>query len=162
MIAVQVGQTGNQLGFDMYDSFYNHLRYSDHSECMSSYFREVTSGVSKRWISRSVWIDTNPTTLDSCIEKSRQSRTWCLDERCTESGHVEIASNWAKGYQEFTGSFQSNSLDHIRRELERVDVHTTLMVIHSVGGGSGSGIGTHITEVLVDEVGGHSSLLLHY
>ncbi len=37
-------------------------------------------------------------------------------------------------------------------ELEHCDTSATIMFIHSMGGGTGSGLGTRITEEAADEV----------
>ena len=40
-----------------------------------------------------------------------------------------------------SGEFLSTGLDCIRRELERSDDVPSLLFLHSVGGGTGSGLG---------------------
>lgn len=152
MITINVGQAGNRLGFDIMDSLYKHLDQPEDMDLMNHYFREVRTGVSRKWIARSVWLDTETTIVDECIVRSQQSRTWMLDERCTEFRNFDIGSNWARAYQQFSNEYSTSSIDVIRKELERVDVQTTLMMIHSVGGGTGSGVGTRLTEMLQDEV----------
>jgi tubulin delta len=152
MITINVGQAGNRLGYDILDSLYNHLDRPEDRDLMNHYFREVRTGVSKKWISRSVWLDTETSAVDHCIHRSQQSRSWFLDERCAEFRDLDTGSNWARAYQQFAAEFSTASVDVIRQELERVDVQTTLMMVHSVGGGTGSGLGTRLTEILQDEV----------
>lgn len=152
MITVHIGQVGCRVGYDIYESLFEHLKHPDDRDLMSHYFREVRSGVSLKWVSRSVWLDVEPTAVEECIQQSQQSRTWSLDESSTEYRDKGSGGNWARGYQHFSGEFQDSSIDCIRRELERVDVQTTLMMVHSVGGGAGSGVGTRVTEMVQDEV----------
>ena len=51
-----------------------------------------------------------------------------------------------------TGTFRDDSIDCIRRELEEVDRCSVIAIYHSIGGGTGSGLGTRITEEIRDEV----------
>lgn len=51
-----------------------------------------------------------------------------------------------------SGNFLEISLDCIRRELEHCDLPPSLLISHSIGGGTGSGLGTKITEALSDEM----------
>ena len=45
-----------------------------------------------------------------------------------------------------SGEYLETSIDCIRKELEATDEVPTLLFLHSVGGGTGSGLGTKITE----------------
>jgi hypothetical protein len=51
-----------------------------------------------------------------------------------------------------SGSFRDDSMDCIRREMEDVDMCSVIGIFHSIGGGTGSGLGTKITEEIRDEV----------
>jgi tubulin gamma len=42
-------------------------------------------------------------------------------------------------------------MESIRREAEKADSLEAFMVVHSVAGGTGSGLGTAVTERLQDE-----------
>lgn len=55
------------------------------------------------------------------------------------------------GYQMCSGKFLDTSIDCIRRELEHCDLPPSILISHSIGGGTGSGLGTKITEVAADE-----------
>jgi len=50
-----------------------------------------------------------------------------------------------------SGEFADTALDCVRRELEFVDNCPFLIVAHSLAGGTGSGLGTRITEQIGDE-----------
>ena len=49
-----------------------------------------------------------------------------------------------------SGKFLESSLNCIRKELEHCDLPPTLLISHSIGGGTGSGLGTKITEAAGD------------
>ena len=68
--------------------------------------------------------------------------------------HIYIkgaGNNWAQGYEMCSGEFAETALDCVRRELEFVDNCPFLVVTHSLAGGTGSGLGTRITEQIGDE-----------
>jgi tubulin delta len=50
-----------------------------------------------------------------------------------------------------SGKFLETSLDCIRKELEHCDLPPSLLITHSIGGGTGSGLGTRVTEAAADE-----------
>lgn len=66
-------------------------------------------------------------------------------------------NNWAMGYVGRTasegaaGSLLANTLDAVRREAERMDLFDSIVLMHSLAGGTGSGLGSRITEEIRDE-----------
>jgi hypothetical protein len=149
MITIHAGQCGNQLGYCVMNSIFSHLNQNE--ELMGSYFRQSSHRL-PLWTARSVCLDTEPKVIHECIERSKQSKRWTLDERSSQYRHGGAGNNWAMGYQMFSADFRDESINCIRRELEHADFCTTLATIHSVGGGTGSGLGTRITEEISDEV----------
>jgi tubulin delta len=55
------------------------------------------------------------------------------------------------GYKQYGRRCGKRVLDSVRREAERADALGALVVAQSVAGGTGSGLGTAITELLQDE-----------
>ena len=51
-------------------------------------------------------------------------------------------NNWAKGYYIEGAQLLDSVLDAVRREAEQCDHLQGFQVIHSLGGGTGSGLGT--------------------
>jgi hypothetical protein len=76
---------------------------------------------------------------------------WRYDPRSILYRHGGAGNNWALGYSMASGEFLEKSLDCIRRELENCDSEAGLIFLHSLAGGTGSGLGTHITEACEDE-----------
>jgi len=161
MICIQAGQCGNQLGFCVLDSLYEHLE--EHRDLLPYFFRLRQSGRSQtepKWVARCVCIDTEPKVIHECIEHAKLSKKWTFDPNCSVYRHGGAGNNWAMGYQLCSGSFRESALDRIRHELEQVDISSTLVVMHSLGGGTGSGLGTRITEEISDEFSGSSIINL--
>ena len=126
----------------------NHFfRRSHHSDSRPGSSR---SGKAK-WTARSVCIDTEPKVIHDCISRADAMKKWFLDPKHAHYEYGGAGNNWAKGYQLCTGEFRDSSVNSIRIELEEADVSPTLLVIHSIGGGTGSGLGTKMSEEIYDE-----------
>ncbi|CAM9247334.1 unnamed protein product [Ectocarpus sp. 12 AP-2014] len=94
---------------------------------------------------------------------------WRYDSGTQVCCHAQggAANNWAYGYHAHGATFTEACLEGVRRETERCDRLTGLCILHSLAGGTGSGLGTCLTEALRDElpsafllntvVGAHSS-----
>mgnify|MGYP006087388223 CR=1 FL=1 len=71
----------------------------------------------------------------------------------TYNGGVGAGSgnNWAQGYQEYGTKYTDNILELIRTQVECCESLQSFFVMHSTGGGTGSGLGSKVVEVLEDE-----------
>ena len=59
-------------------------------------------------------------------------------------------NNWAQGYSEYGPMYHEDLLESIRKESESCDSLASFFLIHSVGGGTGSGLGSYLTQILED------------
>ncbi len=59
-------------------------------------------------------------------------------------------NNWAVGYQEYGPRFRQELIDKILRQVEQCSSLSTFVLIHSLGGGTGSGLGSYINELLLE------------
>jgi len=152
VVLVEVGQCGNQLGYSILDSLYGHLKGSDEELEMETFFRSSSrrQGDSK-WCARAVCIDTEPKVVNECLWRAQSTARWSFDPSSVVYRHGGAGNNWAMGYQMCSGKFLETSLECIRRELELCDHVPSLLLAHSVAGGTGSGLGTHLTEASADE-----------
>lgn len=167
-IFVNAGQCGNQLGYSVLDSLFSHLSSessssSNHTQDIwggdvemnvNSFFRQSrgTTGRRERMIARAVCLDTEPKVVNECLQRTMNSKhRWTYDQKCITYRHGGAGNNWAMGYEMCSGDFLEAAMDSIRRELEHCDVSPCLILTHSVAGGTGSGLGTRITETSCDE-----------
>jgi hypothetical protein len=73
-------------------------------------------------------------------------------------------NNWAVGYYRYGVSHREELLEAVRHAAEACDCLQSFMVLHSMGGGTGSGLGTSVLGMLRDEYpevyvnGAHTSL----
>lgn len=60
-------------------------------------------------------------------------------------------NNWAVGHKHYGPLYHETLLESIRHEAEHCDSLASFFIMHSVGGGTGSGLGTYLTQQLADE-----------
>ena len=63
--------------------------------------------------------------------------------------HGGAGNNWALGYEMASGKFMRVTLNCIRRELEACDKPAVLTFIHSLAGGTGSGLGKKVPNMMI-------------
>jgi tubulin epsilon len=63
---------------------------------------------------------------------------------------IGIGVIWAQGHIEFGRKYHSLLVEKIRKEVEKCDSLEGFMLLHSIGGGTGSGFGTYTMKVLKD------------
>eukprot|EP01039_Chlorochromonas_danica_P000558 gene558-599_t len=173
VIFVAAGQCGNQLGLELLNYLNLHAidkRYfalhnggaSVEEECrdrlVETFFRthpatdDGTGYASDHsLIARTVCLDTEPKVIDDCLRHVAQHKsTWSYDNDSIAFRHGGAGNNWALGYAMASGEFLDTSLNCIRKQVEKSD-GSSLVFLHSLAGGTGSGLGTHITEACQDE-----------
>lgn len=146
IIFVECGQCGNQLGFSMLDTIYAHLDGAS-DELKEIVFR---SDSKNRQYARSVCLDTEPKVINECVKRAMRKRSWQFHPNNIAYLHGGAGNNWALGYDMTSGEFLEVSIDCIRKELEHCDFSPSLVTLHSLAGGTGSGLGTRITEECSD------------
>jgi tubulin epsilon len=60
-------------------------------------------------------------------------------------------NNWGCGYHQYGSEYGNQILESIRREAEFCDSLQSILMIQSTGGGTGSGLGSWISEAIRDE-----------
>ncbi|KAH3758642.1 tubulin delta chain [Pelomyxa schiedti] len=153
VVTVQVGQCGNQLGPEMFGTLAGEAVASGDADfladVMSSFFVE-TAAKGGRMRARAVLIDTEPKVIACALDTARRSPTWDYNPRNCYSLQSGAANNWAFGRNHMGPIVWSNTENIIRREHESMDLPGGVVVLGSLAGGTGSGVGSYITEQLRD------------
>merc|ERR1712156_60961 len=161
IIHVQVGQCGNQTGCAFFQAMFkehyldNNGKYSkpeneqndadgdgvpDVLENIDVYFRGTTEEkLNAKWIPRGVLVDLEPGTMD-VIKASAIGPVFKPDNMIF--GNNGAGNNWAKGHYTEGAELVESVLDRIRQEIEQCDAPQGFQIFHSLGGGTGSGMGT--------------------
>ncbi|KAI9017539.1 Tubulin/FtsZ family, GTPase domain-containing protein [Gaertneriomyces semiglobifer] len=164
-IVIQVGQCGNQIGGRFWDMvLQEHAKYNKkgvYDDALSTFFRNVDEkrGVSNipvgdgtRTITglkaRGVLIDMEERVINQ-IRGSMLSDLF--DERQQIVSNSGSGNNWAMGNCVYGPQFREEIVETVRREAEYCDALQSFFMISSLGGGTGSGLGSYVCEVLRDE-----------
>lgn len=154
IVSLQAGQCGNQVGSSFWETI-----ASEHGidasgaytgtdplqlERAGVYFSEGSEG---RYVPRAVMLDLEPGVVDT-IKSSKFGAMFRPDNFVF--GQSGAGNNWAKGHYTEGAELIDSVLDVVRREAESCDVLQGFQVSHSLGGGTGSGMGTLLVSKVRD------------
>lgn len=146
IVHIQVGQCGNQIGAKFWEVISaehgldaeGHYHGDDDMQLdkMNVYFTEATQG---KYVPRAVLVDLEPGTMDAV----RAGPVGALFRPNNfVFGQSGAGNNWAKGHYTEGAELVDEVLDVVRKEAEQCDALQGFQVCHSLGGGTGSGMGT--------------------
>ncbi|KAK0168310.1 hypothetical protein PV327_002131 [Microctonus hyperodae] len=177
-ICVQVGQCGNQIGSAFWplamheygietpNSIINKLKIQknhkkhidDLSDAFNSFFyvpdnagnlsfKKISDLIAAKVKARAVLIDME----DSVVARYKEGPLQNLfDQTCTITNYPGSGNNWAVGYHTHGQSYHEKLLDTVRKTAERCDSLHGFLMMNSLGGGTGSGLGTKVLNLLKD------------
>ncbi|KAK3726416.1 hypothetical protein QZH41_019665, partial [Actinostola sp. cb2023] len=125
----------NEHGIDPTGSYHGNSDLQ--LERIDVYFREASTG--NRYVPRSIMVDLEPSTMDA-VRGGVLGGLFRPDNFIF--GNCGAANNWAKGYYSEGAELIESFFDVMRRETESCDCLQGFQMIHSLGGGTGSGLGT--------------------
>ncbi|KAJ6549470.1 beta-tubulin 2 tubb2 [Mycena sp. CBHHK59/15] len=158
IINLQVGQAGNQVG----ESFWQDV-LAEHGLDQSGiyqgsdpvqlqrigvYFSEVNLGSQSKFVPRSLQIDLEAGVCD----RVRSGPMGALFSPETYlHGASGAGNNWAKGFYTEGAELIDPILDVLRKQAEQCEVLQGFQIIHSLGGGTGSGLGCLLLSKMREE-----------
>ncbi|GLG99576.1 hypothetical protein R5R35_009244 [Gryllus longicercus] len=155
IVHVQVGQCGNQIGAKFWEVLSEEHgidqtgKYHGHSclqlERIDVYYNEASD---KRYVPRAVLVDLEPGTMES-VRCSPFGRIFRPDNFVF--GQSGAGNNWAKGHYTEGAELITSAMDAVRKETEACDCLQGFQLTHSLGGGTGSGLGTLLVSTLKEE-----------
>jgi len=109
------------------------------------YFNEASTG---KYVPRAILVDLEPGVIDH-IRAGDYGKLFRPDNFvCGQSG---AGNNWAKGHYTEGAELIEEILDVVRKEAEGCDLLQGFQVCHSLGGGTGSGLGTLLMSKIREE-----------
>eukprot|EP00963_Diacronema_lutheri_P013733 scaffold2696_cov333-Pavlova_lutheri.AAC.2 len=114
-------------------------------EHINVYFTEASGG---RYVPRAVMMDLEPSVVDT-IRSSKYGNLFKPDNII--KGASGAGNNWAKGHYTEGAEIIDQALEVARKEVEDCDCLQGFQVCHSLGGGTGSGMGTLLISKLREE-----------
>jgi len=112
---------------------------------MSVYFNQGQEG---RYVPRAVLTDLEPGTMDS-IRSGTYGSLFRPDNFIF--GQSGAGNNWAKGHYTEGAELVDNIMECVRKEAEGCEVLQGFQITHSMGGGTGSGMGTLLVSKIKEE-----------
>ncbi|CAE8739750.1 unnamed protein product [Polarella glacialis] len=155
LVHIQAGQCGNQIGAKFWEVISDehgidptgtyHGDSDLQLERINVYFNEATGG---RYVPRAILMDLEPGTMDS-VRAGPFGQLFRPDNFVF--GQTGAGNNWAKGHYTEGAELIDSVLDVVRKEAEGCDCLQGFQMCHSLGGGTGSGMGTLlISKALYD------------
>ena len=160
-IVIQVGQCGNQIGCRFWDlclhehAFYNPKGVYD--DAISSFFRNAdhednemksTSKKIQNLKARAILVDMEEGVINELLDGHLGE---IFDNKQLITDVSGSGNNWATGNKEYGSRYKEKILEHVRKAAELCDCLQCFFIIHSMGGGTGSGLGTAILSSLAQE-----------
>jgi len=154
ILHIQVGQCGNQIGNRFWETIIGEHnldgtgKYIGENKAVdldkvSVYMRNA----GERYVPRACLIDLEPGTVD--VIKATSVGTLFRPDNFV-FGASGAGNNWAKGFYTDGSDLIEAAMDVIRKEVENCDCPQGFQICHSLGGGTGSGMGTLVLLKLKD------------
>ncbi|AWO99448.1 putative tubulin delta chain [Scophthalmus maximus] len=151
VVTVQLGQCGNQVGHELFDvvcgDAHDGQRRSYCSVSRERFFHQTERG---DLVARAVLIDMEPKVIKHSMNKAANSGRWTYGDDAHFSQKQGSGNNWANGFCVHGPRHEAALEELVRRQVERCDRLSGLMAMMSVAGGTGSGVGTYVTQCLRD------------
>ncbi|CAI8508067.1 Tubulin beta chain (Beta tubulin) [Hanseniaspora opuntiae] len=155
IVHISAGQCGNQIGTQFWericsehgldnDGYYvgnNPLE----KKGLNVYFNEASSG---KYVPRSINVDLEPATLEA-VRYSKLGNLFRPDNFV--NGQSSAGNVWAKGHYTEGADLIESVMELVRREAENADSLQGFQISHSLGGGTGSGLGTLLLSRIKEE-----------
>ncbi|KAJ6747003.1 TUBULIN [Salix koriyanagi] len=155
ILHIQGGQCGNQIGAKFWEVVCAEHGIDETGKCngeselqlerINVYYNEAGSG---RYVPRAVLMDLEPGTMDS-VRSGPYGQIFRPDNFVF--GQSGAGNNWAKGHYTEGAELIDSVLDVVRKEAENCDCLQGFQVCHSLGGGTGSGMGTLLISKIREE-----------
>ncbi|CEO98907.1 hypothetical protein PBRA_007021 [Plasmodiophora brassicae] len=155
IVHIQAGQCGNQIGSKFWEVISDehgvdptgtyHGDSDLQLERINVYFNEATGG---RYVPRAILLDLEPGTMDS-VRAGPFGQLFRPDNFVF--GQSGAGNNWAKGHYTEGAELIDSVLDTVRKEAEGCDCLQGFQITHSLGGGTGSGMGTLLISKIREE-----------
>ena len=155
IVHIQGGQCGNQIGAKFWEVISDehgidptgtyHGDSDLQLERINVYFNEATGG---RYVPRAILMDLEPGTMDS-VRAGPYGQLFRPDNFVF--GQTGAGNNWAKGHYTEGAELIDSVLDVVRKEAEGCDCLQGFQFSHSLGGGTGSGMGTLLISKIREE-----------
>ncbi|EPR78328.1 beta-tubulin [Spraguea lophii 42_110] len=155
IIHLQTGQCGNQIGTKFWEVISEEHGISNTGEYIGTnsnqldrinvYYNESST---KKYVPRAVLIDLEPGTMDS-LKQGPLGELFRPDNYIF--GRSGAGNNWAKGHYTEGAELIDSVMEVVRKEAENSESLQGFQITHSLGGGTGAGMGTLLVSKIREE-----------
>jgi len=155
IVHLQVGQCGNQIGTKFWSVIVgehgidNSGVYRGDNELqlerIDVYFNEASGG---KYVPRAILVDLEPGTMDA-VKGGPMGQLFRPDNFVFAQNGA--GNNWAKGHYTEGAELVDSVLEVVRKETENCDCLQGFQLSQSLGGGTGSGMGTLLLSKIREE-----------
>lgn len=164
IISLHIGQAGVQVANSCWELFClehginpdgelnDEKKDAESKDCFSTFFSETSKG---KHIPRAVFLDLEPTVVDE-VRKGTYKDLYHPEQLIT--GKEDAANNYARGHYTVGKDILDTALNRIRKLADNCSGLQGFLVFSSVGGGTGSGLGSLLLDRISCDYGKKSKL----
>lgn len=153
LVTFAVGQAGNQIGSAFWSGVLSEHGLNNEGQYVGNNPNQLEkigvffepSGQEGKYVPRSVQVDLEPGTLDH-VRSGPLGQLFRPDNFV--AGESGAGNNFSKGYYTEGAELMDSVMDVARKEAEKADMLQGFQLVHSLGGGTGSGLGTNLLTKL--------------
>ena len=146
---IQIGQCGNQIGLNIFTNLLEEMKNS--SEYISQLIADAYFTISKscQFQANSLLIDMESKVIDKCFKFSEKNGFQYPKENAIykQSGS---GNNWANGFFHHGPSVEKIFVENFAKFSEKFDYLDSCILINSLAGGTGSGLGSYLAVLMKD------------
>ena len=146
---IQIGQCGNQIGLDIFNNLIEEMKNS--SEYLSQLICDSYFTISKtnKFQANSLLIDMESKVIDKCLKISEKNGWNYIQDNIIykQSGS---GNNWANGFFYHGPSVEKAFVETLSKFSEKFDSLDSCIIINSLAGGTGSGLGSYLAVLMKD------------
>ena len=166
VVTLQVGQCGNQIGRQLFATLRQDVQATVRpgESCGGSAYLETSTerffvahdrgrrSGSRTFAAsaRAVLVDMEPKVVQQSLHEADGSGEWRYDPKCVYAEKRGSGNNWAKGFHQHGPRAADRVMDMLQSQAEKCDHLSAFLVLMSVAGGTGAGVGSYLTECLKD------------
>ncbi|OQV14841.1 Tubulin epsilon chain [Hypsibius exemplaris] len=162
-VVISIGQCGNQIGSEFWDRVVHSHALLDtdgtFTSALATFFRNTDGRHDsslpigsrlKHLQANAVLIDMETRVVDRLL---RGPLGDLFDKRMTLTDSCGSGNNWSTGHLTYGLQHEDTISEMLRRSAEPLDQLQSFSVLHSMGGGTGSGLGTAVVKMMARDYG---------
>lgn len=165
VITLQLGQCGNQIGQQLFsilrddalsslkgrqqggDAAYFETSMERFFKVQDPSCRSCAARNSKPQ-ARAVLVDMESKAVHQTLMEADRTGNWEYDRSCVYVQKRGSGNNWANGYHSHGPKCAEKVLEMLQSQAEKCDYLSGFLILMSVAGGTGSGVGAYLTECI--------------